>query len=85
MLKLPSLALFLKKTLLFHFYIKKKKYFTVFVDVIFRSNCYCVFAVTCVVQKNDHVVPGQAVVRFEHCCIPPGIQRIHMSILVSIL
>lgn len=50
-----------------------------------ESVCICVFFNTCVVQQNDHVVPSQAVVRFQHSCIPPCIQGINMSVLVSIL
>lgn len=48
--------------------------------------CVCVhFVDTSVVQQNDHVVPSQAVVRFQHSCVPPCVQSIHMFVLVSIL
>lgn len=40
---------------------------------------------TCVVQQDDHVVPGQAVFRFEHGGVPPRVQSVDVSVLVGIL
>lgn len=40
---------------------------------------------TRVVQQDDHVVPGQAVFRFEHGGVPPRVQSVDVSVLVGIL
>lgn len=40
---------------------------------------------TCVVQQDDHVVPGQAVLGLQHGSVPPGVQSVHVSVLVSVL
>lgn len=52
--------------------------------IVCESVCICV-VVTGVVQQNDHVVPSQAVVRFQHSRVPPRVQGVNMSVLVSIL
>lgn len=40
---------------------------------------------TCVVQQDDHVVPGQAVLGLQHGGVPPRVQRVHVSVLVGVL